>query len=364
VNNIDGAGASAGGPTGMKFGSIQIFRAIAANFVVLSHLRGIEGKYGGGYAVLPDWIGAAGPAGVHFFFVISGFVMVFASQGVNWWTFLLSRITRIYPPYWVYTSIIVLILWTFPGQVSSDFHHPSSLFRSYVLLPDQSAPLLTVGWSLIFEMYFYLVWTLVLAFAVRIQLALMLWTIFTFWLIFLKGAWSPVMETLSSPLTFEFIAGAIVALVASKHSARFGSLILLIGLGGLVVGFLVYLRGPPNDMSLFTVFLFLVPFSMILYSGVSAERKIKARASRLKWMTVLGDASYSTYLSHALVLSALGRIYAYFAVTGLMIECAFVIIALIVANVAGLASYFLLEKPILRISRHLFRTSPSLPATA
>src|ERR1700732_4340936 len=139
----------------MKFDSIQMFRAIAANAVVLSHLVGIEGKYGKGYVILPEWIGQAGPAGVHFFFVISGCVMVFASRGVKWQDFILSRLTRIYPIYWFYTSTFVLAIFLASHYVSVPLPPPSSILKSYLLWPDSAAPLLTVGWSLVFEMYFY-----------------------------------------------------------------------------------------------------------------------------------------------------------------------------------------------------------------
>jgi exopolysaccharide production protein ExoZ len=347
----------------MKFDSVQIFRAIAANFVVLSHLRGIEGKYGGGYVVLPDWVGAAGPAGVHFFFVISGFVMVFASQGVGWWTFILSRVTRIYPPYWLYTSAVVLALWMFPGHFSSDFYQPPSLVRSFALLPDESTPLLTVGWSLIFEMYFYIVWAMLLAFAVPIRFALILWAIITSLLLFQGAAASPIMRTVSSFLTFEFIFGATIALIVMKYAERFRYWIPMVGLTGLVAGFLVYLRQPPNDQSLISVFSLAIPFSLILFAGVTFEQKMKAPVAGLKWMAVAGDASYSTYLSHIIVLSLLGRAYAYFPVKGWIVESTFVLVCLVAANVAGLVSYFVLEKPVLRMSRQLFRTPRRLPAT-
>src|SRR5882757_8602749 len=123
----------------MKFNSIQVFRAIAANTVVLSHLVGIEGKYGNGYAILPGWIGQAGPAGVHFFFVISGCVMVFASQGVKWQEFILSRLTRIYPIYWFYTSIFLLMISLVPQYMSVGMPSTGSILKSYLLWPDSGA---------------------------------------------------------------------------------------------------------------------------------------------------------------------------------------------------------------------------------
>jgi exopolysaccharide production protein ExoZ len=78
---------------------------------------------------------------------------------------------------------------------------------------------------------------------------------------------------------------------------------------------------------------------------------------------VVGDASYSTYLSHVMVLSGLGRAYAYFPLKGWIVESTFVVVCLVAANMAGLASYFMLERPVLRMSHRVFRTSRRLPAT-
>lgn len=340
----------------MKFGSVQIFRAIAANLVVLSHLHGIEAKYGRGYIVLPDWIGAAGPAGVHFFFVVSGFVMVFASLGASWWSFLLSRITRIYPPYWAYTTVIVLIVWTLPHYVSGDFRIPGLLLKSYLLWPDDGPPLLTVGWSLVFEMYFYMVWTLLMAFAVPVPLGLIGWAAATVALIAWGATGTPVMSIIASPLTFEFIAGAIVGLMVTKFPTPFRNWLLLVGLTGLALGFLYYLRLPANDTSLTSVISLAVPFSLILYCGVSWECSRAEPLRGLGWMVRLGDASYSTYLSHVLVLSALGRLFVHVPVRGWIVELVLVVTCVALANLVGLVSYSLLERPVLRLSRQFVRS--------
>lgn len=336
----------------MKFDSIQVFRAIAANAVVLSHLHGIEGKYGKGYVVLPDWIGQAGPAGVHFFFVISGCVMVFASQGVSWPDFILSRLTRIYPIYWFYTSIFVLTILLVPHYISFGLPSLAFIFKSYLLWPDSGAPLLTVGWSLIFEMYFYIILTLALASAVSLRLAVLIWAATTILIGQLNLEQTPIVSLISSPLSFEFIAGAVVGFVVlSGHKSGRGGA-FGVGVASLVAGFVRYvLYAPPNDTSLITVVSLGIPFSLILYAGLSFENS--RQWPTFNWMVLLGDASYSTYLSHVLVLSLLGRMFLYVSFSGWVAETAFVLLCVLATNLVGILSYLWLERPSLRLCRAL-----------
>jgi exopolysaccharide production protein ExoZ len=333
----------------MKFDSIQVFRAIAANAVVLSHLVGIEGKYGKGYVVLPEWIGQAGPAGVHFFFVISGCVMIFASQGTKWQDFILSRLTRIYPIYWFYTSIFILTISLAPHFVSVAMPSASSILKSYLLWPDSGAPLLTVGWSLIFEMYFYVILTLVLVSGVPLRLAILLWAGTTLVTEQLNLQLLPLQSLIGNPLTFEFIAGAVVGFVILGKYKSYGRLALGVGVASLVAGFVRYLYAPPNDTSLITVITLGIPFSLILYAGLSFESA--RRWARVNWVVLLGDASYSTYLSHVFVLSLLGRMFSYVPFSGWVAETAFVLLCLAIANLVGIVSYQWLERPILRLCR-------------
>jgi exopolysaccharide production protein ExoZ len=336
----------------MKFDSIQVFRAIAANAVVMSHLLGIEGKYGKGFVVLPDWIGQAGPAGVHFFFVISGCVMVFASRGVKWSDFMLSRMIRIYPIYWFYTSIFILVIVLAPQYVSFGLPSPASILKSYLLWPDSSAPLLTVGWSLIFEMYFYMVLTLALALAVPLRLAIVLWTGLTILIVLLSPQGTPLIMLISSPLTFEFIAGAMVGFVVLHGYVSYRRTALVAGVASLVVGFIRYVSyALPNDASLITVVSLAIPFSLILYAGLSFE--CVRRWPKSSWMVLLGDASYSTYLSHSLVLTVAGRIFLYAPISGWAAEATFVLFSVVAANLVGILSYIWLERPSLKLCRTL-----------
>jgi exopolysaccharide production protein ExoZ len=119
---------------------------------MVSHLLIAESKYSR-TPILPDEA-RFGAFGVDLFFVISGFIMVTIARDGAWAPFLAGRAKRILPPYWFYTTLVLLVSLYAPGAVNSSFAHPPSLWRSYLLIPDTVDPLLAVGWMLIHEMYF------------------------------------------------------------------------------------------------------------------------------------------------------------------------------------------------------------------
>ena len=81
---------------------------------------------------------------------------------------------------------------------------------------------------------------------------------------------------------------------------------------------------------------------MIVYGLVGIETKSKQTAPY--WLVALGDASYSTYLSHVLVLSAIGRMFVLMPNHNVYFETAFIIICITAANVVGLLSCSLIER--------------------
>ena len=160
-----------------------------------------------------------GIAGVDVFFVLSGFIMVIttkylnvASKMSNVSIFLYKRITRIYPPYIIYTLIVCFVALLYPGAVFSGAEY--RLLHSFSLFPGEHPPILAVGWTLIHEMYFYLVFSFFLLFKRK-------------WLTSLLIGWSgillitniqflelsPLFKVVFSSLTFEFIIGALIGIL-------------------------------------------------------------------------------------------------------------------------------------------------------
>jgi len=136
------------------FLSIQFLRFVAAFAVVLSHSEFISGVYWPKDTTASYMFGF-GHVGVHIFFVISGFVMVYStfarsSEGIPVSDFLWRRFVRIFPIYWIYAAVYV----GFGHQIGM-----ADAVGSLLLLPRYSSLIIGQGWTLSFELYFYICFT-------------------------------------------------------------------------------------------------------------------------------------------------------------------------------------------------------------
>src|SRR5688572_1031667 len=149
-----------------KLYSVQALRAIAALMVLLYHLvnTGAFGwKSADGNLIQPAaLISAIGFAGVDLFFVISGLVMTvtcydrFGRRG-QWAPFLARRLIRIYPLYWLVSLGVLAICWLWPELAARDKFSRPTLLKSFLLWPQVEYPIVAVGWTLTYELFFYLV---------------------------------------------------------------------------------------------------------------------------------------------------------------------------------------------------------------
>jgi exopolysaccharide production protein ExoZ len=146
-----------------RLAQIQIMRGVAAMAVVFAHAVDLAvdntNQFGRSYIANFLFLDNFGAIGVDFFFVISGFVMARSSHGLNGMRntigFLVDRITRIAPLYYLATIIKVFCILLVGGSVS-----PKSLTNALIFIPlvdvtNYNFPPLSVGWTLSFEFTFY-----------------------------------------------------------------------------------------------------------------------------------------------------------------------------------------------------------------
>ena len=333
--------------------TIQAARGIAANLVVFSHLYLVEPKYTAG-TVLPAFT-LYGIAGVDLFFVISGFIMVaVAGRDRGPIEFLWRRATRIYPTYWLVSLMVLATVLIAPTFVNSSITTPISLWRSFLLIPDRTFPLLAVGWTLVYEIYFYLVFTIFLALRISVFVGLVAWGVLI--LVIAAAvpdqiASSPVLRVIVSPLTAEFMMGAIVGFLWRRRRMSGAIALGAVGLAGLIVSTvyiapMLSLAANPY-LNAWRVIMFGIPATLIVYALTGLEHRYPSgRLAEL--MVAAGDWSYATYLIHVLVISAMGRIiFALASGGGGRASFALVATGLLVANVAGAGIYVLFERPTL-----------------
>ena len=350
----------------MKLQTVQALRGLAALIVVLSHIRAIDAKY---TLTIPAYPGYwyNGASGVDLFFVISGFIMVWvagqAPRGkATSGAFLFARAGRIYPLWWFFASLIA-VYYTFVNGIPFDVGRTMAgtvvrqdpwlhLLNSYLLLPQPNWPILGVGWTLVHEMYFYIVFAGILLLPRRWMVAVLM-----AWLVMviagsnlgLSGNFARnYVELLFYPMTAEFILGAFAAILIQRGYRVFSRSFLIIGLLVFGLDFVIYdFNAGWQPLGWGRVLAFGLPATLLLYGLVSLE--VAGRQFVPRFLVSLGDWSYALYLVHTLIIAALARIwFPYVTGAGRAGEIAFLVLCLITTIAAAAFSYRFLERPMIR----------------
>ncbi len=353
----------------LYFSTIQVLRGVAALFVVLFHLVDAERIYGRG-SMLLNGIPRFGFAGVDVFFVISGFVMSaiavgqFGSFG-NAGRFLVRRAARILPLYWVFTTLIVLILIVFPAAVDASFH-AKSIAASYLLWPQGGFPLLQVGWTLIYEAFFYVMMAgAIAALGERlVPVYLLVWAAVVGVLQFVVIA-QPWQAVVASPMAWEFIAGALIGLCWRRVPAKLGRGSFWLGVVGFVTAAAAFNRLGLYEQDPLRRTLVFGSCSALIVLGL-VLREHNGAAAPHRWLRRVGDASYSIYLSHLFIVTAAARAWGRSGLNHSALEHALFIAGTLLASaVAGLLCSHLIERPLFLVSGKLLNyRRPSTVAPA
>lgn len=362
------------GKASARLQGVQALRGLAVLMVMSVHLFEVELKYTNGPRVFDRWA-HFNMVGVDVFLVISGFVLTYLALGHfqdrhYWRSFVYARITRVYPVYILYTLALVPIFLIKPTLFNASEGHHVNLVTSLLLLPDVTLPLIPVAWTLHHEIYFYLVFALMLLWPqALLARSMLIWLVVTVALI----AWgvmtpreeqSGIQRVLVNPINLEFLLGMVAALLIKGGERRGAWQAILIGLVWLVLGHLFYLDlyGVHWVDIYWRVALLGVPAVLIIYGVVVLELRGQwVLAPSLTW---LGDAAYSVYLTHLLVMSLVGRIWAALGLSGWPAHIVFLLLVMGVALLAGKLAYDIVEKPMLRALRRWEPRRAALPSAS
>lgn len=291
----------------MKVASIEVMRGFAVSIVIAYHMFAVQERYFG-VNVLPEAFKYGG-WGVDIFFVISGVVMFKSTFGratpVAPWPFLRARISRIYPPYWVITFVIFGIYLVEPSMVNSSYDTQPSVLRSLLLLPDVTTPWLNVGWSLVYEMWFYLLLAILLIFDKKITIsALVSYAIFLL-LAPDFSSFGPVLALVADALILEFMIGFLIGVIFFDPSfQKKRSALLALATGCVLLGLGLASFGAELSGSRFDR---LATYGLAAIAAVSIVLCFETTISReriFQPVIFIGTISYSVYLTHVLFLNA------------------------------------------------------------
>jgi exopolysaccharide production protein ExoZ len=278
--------------------TLQALRFLAATLVLFAHSVDSVHAAGGRTAIDGTSLENFGAAGVDIFFVISGFIITLtARRALSPGQFLLDRLLRLAPFYWLIS--IPAAFYT----ISALGFRPATLLTTLLFWPvwgQFTDPYLLVGWTLAFEMLFYLAmgtilaglpWRLILAayvvlFVLQFQLA------------------DPTVRFLGNPIILEFLLGVGIAALGPRGHGRAVLVLALAWFAAtLVLGYGAISeadRIESGELALPRVLLWGVPSALLVYAAVNHAGPAAGRGWNL--LGRLGDASYTLYLSHRYVL--------------------------------------------------------------
>jgi peptidoglycan/LPS O-acetylase OafA/YrhL len=312
--------------------ALTTLRFFAALHVVLFHMR-VVGILPGG----PWWyqnFSGIGYVGVNFFFVLSGFILVYTYEGTRlnvrkfWW----ARFARIYPAYVLSLVVAAPFFFFAVRQLDLPFYAWSKqhllaaclltlgLLQSWV--PQAALTWNSVCWSLSVEASFYLVFPLLLLGSAKFSKAKLIFCLIASWLISLSLSFSYVhfhpdgLDKINSGettlfwknvLSFnplvrlpEFAAGVFAGRLFLVGAARKSFATPLI-LGGLLAFTCVIVFAGQIPNPVLSAGLLSLSFAAIIYGAALEPRRTSFLAN--PWLVLLGDASYSLYLLHSLVIT-------------------------------------------------------------
>ena len=300
----------------MRISWLQFLRAAAALLVLLGHTIGVANRLGGHERL--QWPTGIG---VDLFFAISGFIMVYASDRLftrqsAGREFLIRRASRVVPLYWASTTAI-LCLMVLGSRGWSGLPAFSYIASSYLFVPSDAFgsvdgiafPLLSLGWTLNYEMLFYAIFSVFL-FLPRTRaivcVAMVMLTVVLLGQLTVPA--SIILSTWSQPIILEFVLGMFIG-EGFLRGVRLPRTVSVVMLGMAIIWIvldptgIVALRQTPNDFT--RLFGWGVPAVMVLASFLLAPWRMPPMIE--KPSLLLGDASYSLYLTHPFVLIILER---------------------------------------------------------
>jgi exopolysaccharide production protein ExoZ len=334
--------------------SIQALRGIAACLVVMHHVALVLPVSASGPSVF-HVIAGHGVAGVDLFFVISGFIITLLVDQTppgerQRADFALRRFLRIFPLYWFYT-LVRLVFSVLPGSARLDSAGAGYIVASFLLIPWSNGnnsvhPILDQGWTLSYEVFFYLTFLLLLRCR---TLTMVVMTTVLFAALALIGPWftaapAPAM-VFTRPILMEFVLGMWIGVAFSRGWLTWQRSILIAAVLA-AIAVVVGLNSQPTEKGWTSVGLYGSAAGVVVVVALAMERQGWLRVPT--WLKTLGDASYSLYLVHGFLTTALLLGFRYYApARSWPSNLAGPVLTMSIAPI-GVIAYWLIERPITR----------------
>jgi exopolysaccharide production protein ExoZ len=338
---------------------LQVFRGAAATFVVLFHVtwhgRVLHPEYFFGRAFM------FGHSGVDFFFVLSGFIMVYAhakdaGHPGKAWAFVKARFARIFPAYWVVLAVTLACYAWRPElhQYGAYARNVPTATRAVMLYDQLRQPVVPVAWSLSYELAFYAFFVLFfVAGWAAFAAAAAVWCA----LILAPGmGWAQATApTLLSPFIIEFFLGSVAAAIVLRWRPHVGGAALVAA--AIACGVVAVADAWSFIDTNHNVRNFALPYCLLILAGASYDVRRTRRYPRT--LLLLGEASYAVFLVHYLaVQNGIFWIAAHPAVPAMLgWQCTLVLLSMALIAI-GVGFHVAVERPLHAGVRRILNIRP------
>jgi len=349
-------------PGNFRLDSLTSLRFFAAVIVALHHA-----KSNWVYNRFTDLMGQFGWLGVTFFFILSGFVLMWGyDPAISYRNFVFRRLARIYPLHFLTLVFTLLFFLRFGSSLAGNVGNFWGTVASFLLIHDwlPLAPMVRqawngVSWTLSCEFFFYLCAPLLFASLTampsrRYWLFPVLWAAwFGIAVLATMQHWGRVLDILEYfPLSrfLEFVLGAAAALQLKRRSFCVSKTAALAALA-MPLAFYCVLVPVSSDLRSGPVMISLVIPGALLLIVAAALADIQGYRSvlRIPVLVFLGEASFALYMTHAMLLSLMryfaSKIFPHVGSILVQAEC-FRVFYIVCAILLSCVVYYYIEHPL------------------
>jgi len=344
--------------------TLQFLRLIAASMVVIGHSwhEAVDLSIATiSNLPRPEWFHFGG--GVDIFFILSGFVMYLLGRngfGVAGFsaTFLKRRLQRIVPPYWFFTSLTLIAMLAFASRMNHTEIDAAHVVASYLFVPwpdafDKLQPILGIGWTLNYEMFFYVTFSIALLAPRRIGMPALVVAFTGLAALGQLFDLPALLKFWCDPIILEFLYGAGLAHLYLKGVRWPNAVGAAVALAGFMVLAYCHSNGWTSGP---TRFMGAGLPALVITAGFALCPEPK-RSPLNNLFRFGGDASYVLYLSHVFTINVIGLLWQRLHVGGGLI---FITLSFVASVVVAAILHRLIELPAYELIRGMRPRIPFL----
>jgi len=351
----------------LYFHNLNGLRFIAASFVIVCHIELTKRYYG--VDNFRNETKFLGELGVDLFFVLSGFLITFLLLKekerflkINYKSFYIRRILRIWPLYYIIVMLSLFVLPNFEifNMPISESKLDSTSDLVYVLvffvlmLPNvlflvKPIPFAAQTWSIGTEEQFYLIWPLVISKTknyktVFVSVVLLYWLLyFIFKLSFFDNfRFIEILRNFYSLFKIDVLTiGSLAAILLYEKNTI---LVKIINSGVFIISLLLLSYFYLNGNLFVERVVYSVLFALLILNFVAL--KSLSNVLEFKWINYLGKISYGIYMYHLILIVVVMNVLIKF---NCLNDILLYTISFLLTILVSAFSYEYIEKPFLKL---------------